>query len=353
MKKLLLVLMVVALAAFLLVGCIPGTPTEGEGEGEGETEVTVVIGDAVVIDGNTYVKEGTHTITVTFPAAVAGIVKANITACGGDYKDKVTTAAAPVVLFPDATKKIWEGSGTFAASDSDCCASYVEVISGECLEEVCIAFPIIIDGAAPFAAIKVTADECSCDSTVVVHFDSTTASSTCADSTACCGDDCSGLASWAIDVYSTNPFNVCCDVPCVEPVYSCSGVGCAIACDTACLLTGDTANGAKGSVAVGAPTGGLYFVVTTLLDEVGNKTRYYSKILLDGALVAAANASTTAVNVATTEYAQNKTVGGGTANASTNPYVCSDFLVTTSIDWAVVAYTYGNCSDTGDNIPAY
>lgn len=346
MKKLLLVLMVVALAAFLLVGCIPSTPAEGEGEGEGETEVTIVIGDAVVIDGNTYVKAGTHDIIVTFPAAVAGVVKANITACGGDYKVE-TTVAAPVVLFPDATKKIWTGSGTFVASSSNCCASYVEITSAECTSEVCIAFPIIVDGATPFAAIKVTADECTCDSMVVVHFDSTTTSSTCATSAECCGDDCSGLASWAIDIYSTNPFNICCDVPCVEPVYSCSGVGCAIACDTACLLTYG-ANG-TGSAVSGVATLGQYFVVTTLLDEVGNKTRYYAKITLDAALVTAANASTTAVPVTTTEYAQNKTVGGGAVSA-TNPYVCTDFVGITGLDWIAVPYTYGNCSDTGDNI---
>ena len=42
MKKLLLVLLVVAMASFLLVGCLPGTtPAEGEGEGEGETEVAI------------------------------------------------------------------------------------------------------------------------------------------------------------------------------------------------------------------------------------------------------------------------------------------------------------------------
>src|SRR5665648_105375 len=37
MKKLLLVLLVVALASFLFVGCTPTVPAEGEGEGEGET----------------------------------------------------------------------------------------------------------------------------------------------------------------------------------------------------------------------------------------------------------------------------------------------------------------------------
>ena len=36
MKKLLLVLLVAALASFLFVGCMPVTPSEGEGEGEAE-----------------------------------------------------------------------------------------------------------------------------------------------------------------------------------------------------------------------------------------------------------------------------------------------------------------------------
>ena len=341
MKKLLFVLLVVALASFLFVGCLPTTPAEGEGEGEAEPAVTVVIGDSVVLAGKTYVKAGSHSVTVTFAEPVVGNVSANITDCSGSYK------GTAVVLFPGPDHKVWTGSGTFGtyatgATVTECCASYVQVVSGECLDEVCIEFPIIVDDAAPFAQIKVTADECDCDSEVVVHFDSTLTDPLCATSADCCGDDCSGLASWAIDIYTTNPFDVCCDIPCVEPIASCSGVGCAIDCDTACLPT-------PLSVATGAPSDGWYFVVTTLLDEVGNKTRYYSKILLDNALVNAAIASPTAVVVATTEYAQNKTVGGGAVSA-TNPYVCTDFVGTTGIDWVIVANTYGNCSDTGDNI---
>jgi len=348
MKKLLLVLLVVALASFLFVGCLPVTPAEGEGEGEGEPTVTVAIGDSVVLDGKTYVKGGSHSITVTFAEPVTGNVSAAITDCGGNYKAAVTTA---VVLFPDADKKVWTGSGTFGLGEvttSECCASYVQVISGECLAEVCIEFPVIVDSAKPFAQIKVTADECTCDSQVVVHFDSTTTDPLCATAAGCCGDDCSGLASWAIDIYNTNPFDICCDTPCVEPIASCSGVGCAIDCDTACLPT-------PLSVATGKPADGLYFVVTTLLDEVGNKTRYYAEILLDDTLVAAAKLSSTAVSVTTIEYAQNKTVGGGTPDAITNPYVCSTFTSQAGIAWTWPSpnYTYGNCSDTGDNIPAY
>ena len=84
MKKLFLVLLVVALASFLFVGCLPVTPAEGEGEGEGECEVTVEIDGAVVVDGKTYVSGGNHTITVTFCAPVVGYDHAYINRCSCD-----------------------------------------------------------------------------------------------------------------------------------------------------------------------------------------------------------------------------------------------------------------------------
>lgn len=344
MKKLLLVLLVVTLASFLFVGCLPGVVADDdEDEDEpvvDEPVVTVEIGDSVLLDGKTYVKGGAHSITVTFAEPVAGSVSAVITDCGGNYK--VTPVDTTVVLFPDADKKVWTGSGTFglgADISSECCASYVQITSGECVDEVCIVFPVIVDLAKPFAQIKVTADECACDSQVVVHFDNTTTDPLCATAAECCGDDCSGLASWAIDVYLSDPFDVCCDIPCIEPIASCSGVGCAISCDTTCLATELSA-----FPPIGYPAADdLYFVVTTLLDEVGNKTRYYAKILLDDALVVDAKASTTAADVTTDEYDQNKMVG--------TSYVCSTFTSTAALDWAAVDYHYGSCNDDGDNIP--
>ena len=68
MKKLLLVLLVVALASFLFVGCLPTTPAEGEGEGEGEVGIcpTVSVTSQVAVGGKNYIKGGTQTITVTF-----------------------------------------------------------------------------------------------------------------------------------------------------------------------------------------------------------------------------------------------------------------------------------------------
>lgn len=272
MKKLLLVLLVVTLASFLFVGCLPGiTPSDDEDEDEDEddvTEVTVVIADSVVVDGKTYVKVGAHDITVTFPSAVAGNVEARITDCSGDYT-KNDLGYATVVLFPDADRKIWTGSGSFkievGGEESLCCASYVEIISGECLAEVCIKFPVIVDGDKPFAEVKVSIDGCLCGDCELT-FKSTTEEDVCDEDTICCGDKCSGLDSWSLKFYKDDPFDECCDATCEEPVYTCSGTACPIECTTKCLDAGED-----------------YYVIATLADAVGNKVTTYGHFSFDSA----------------------------------------------------------------------
>ena len=125
MKKLFLVLLVITLASFLFVACLPTTPAEGEGEGEGEgeCETTVEIDGAVIVDGKTYVSGGNHTITVTFCAPVVGGVSAYITECWGDYSQDGVDKSEPngnggvgVVLFPNADRTVWTGSGYFGCT---------------------------------------------------------------------------------------------------------------------------------------------------------------------------------------------------------------------------------------------
>ena len=266
MKKLLLVLLVVALASFLFVGCLPTTPpAEGEGEGEGEGEVTVVVEGAVVVDGKTYISCGAHTITVTFPAPVVGGVLAYVTECTGDYtKEKIDGyGGPPIVLFPDADGKVWTGSGDFC-SDGGCCASYVVVESGECEAEACIWFPVIVDCCYPFAEIEIDVDNCVCDGCEIT-FASTDYDPECASDYECCDDLCSGLAGWSVVLYDDYPFDVCCDPSiCEEPIGSCSGTECPILCTTECLDEG------------------TYWAVITLVDHVGLETVYIAEITVTG-----------------------------------------------------------------------
>jgi len=268
MKKLLLVLMVVALASFLMVGCLgegttPDDDDEDDGGGGEVAALTVEIGDSVDLGGKTYVSTGSHTVTVTFAEAVTGNVGVDITGCTGDYKSASLTS---VVMFPDPTGKIWTGSGDFGVSDG-CCASYVEVSAGDCGAECVTKFPVIVDGGDPYALITITADDCSCAGCGIT-FESEPIEGTCED-TACCGDDCSGLTNWSITLYDEDPFDECCLTPCVEPIGTCSGTGCEVDCTTTCLETSD------------AVDEGYFYAVVTLADAVGNETEYYARILLD------------------------------------------------------------------------
>jgi hypothetical protein len=285
MKKLLLVLLVVTLASFLFVGCLPTTtPAEGEGEGEGEgaTEVVVDIDGSTVLEGKTYISAGSHDMTVTFPTPVAGSVTAYIGLCGGDYSksllnDIITAGGISVVMFPNEDRTVWSGSADFWGvgpdllldKDFGCCASYVFISSGECEDETCIQFPVIVDSCAPYAEIEVTLEDdyCVC-SGCAVTFSSITTEEICEADVECCGDDCSGLASWSITLYDGEPFDVCCDPSvCEEPIDSASGV-CPIDFTTACLTaTGD---------------GEFYYAIIELVDNVGLETTYYAQFTLAG-----------------------------------------------------------------------
>jgi hypothetical protein len=260
MKKLLFVLLIVALASYLFVGCTPVTPSEGEGEGEDETEVTVVIDDVVKVGNYTYVVAGSHDITVTFPAPVVELLSANISPCSGDYT-KAFTIDAPVLLSPDATRKIWTGSGTFTPTGAElCCASYVEVSAG--LLGIVVAFPVIVDGCPPYAEIKVSVADCTYAG-CALNFASTS-EYPWAGSELCCGDDCSGSASWTINLYEGNPFEASCDpTDFEEPIASDSGV-CPIDFTTECL------------------DAGTYYAVISLVDNVGLEQNYYAKIEISG-----------------------------------------------------------------------
>ena len=326
MKKLLLVLLVVTLASFLFVGCLPTTtPAEGEGEGEGEVGIcpTVSVTSQQAVGTKSYIKGGSQTITVTFAVPTEPVS----VYVGDGLKGPDNTTE--VVMYADADKKVYTGDFIFGAEVADCGEAYIYVDT--CLECDYCKYPYTVDTVHPYALIAVTADECTCEG-VALTFKSTS-DTLCAETSECCGDDCSGLASWAIDLYNKNPFDVCCNTPCVTPVYSCSGVGCPIDCVTDCL---------PGYLETGNLNVDGYFVVTTLLDEVGNQARYYTKLILDEDLETALADSTSPVVVPVTEYAQNKAETDGVTG------VCSWFYA--PVTYGADTSEYGFCADSPDNV---
>jgi len=270
MKKLLLVLLVVALASFLLVGCF-GVPdgTEGEGEGEGEAGIcpTVAITTQVAVGGKNYIKEGSRTITVTFavPTEPVSVFVGEVLTTAKANPVGVPEAAKEVIMYVNATKTVYTGTYIF---DGDCDEDYIYVLTCDTCSPC--KYPYTVDDTGPASPIKIASAACVCEG-VTLTFDTPSQTAVCGVTGVCCGDVCSGFASYAIDLYTTDPFNTCCDIPCVTPAYSCpGGVACPIDCELSCI-TGGTAT---------IPTK-TYYVVATLLDKVGNRQRYYATVELD------------------------------------------------------------------------
>jgi hypothetical protein len=251
MKKLLLVLMVVALAAFLLVGCIPVTPGEGEGEGEGEVEIcpTVAVSGQAVVGGKTYIKGGEEqTITVTF-----AVPTAPVSVYVGDILKITELDLLPgdEVVMHTTDNKVYTGTFTFGGT---CDEGYIYVDT--CDTCAYCKYPYTVDSVKPHAKIEVCIDGCTCGG-CNISFTSTT-TGVCTD-TVNCGDACSGLASWAINIYATNPFDECCDASCETPIDYGSGTACPISWTTTeeCFDSTDTV-----------------YVVVDLVDNVGNEIKY-------------------------------------------------------------------------------
>ncbi len=249
MKKLLLVLLVVTLASFLFVGCIPVTPTEGEGEGEGEAEIcpTVAVTSQVAVGGKNFIKGGKQTITVTFavPTEPVAVFIGTGLRVLADYE---------VVMYPNADKTVYTGTYTFGAEEgNECGEAYIYV-------ETCVTcdyckYPYTVDTEPPTAQVEICIAPLDCAG-CELSFTSIVTDPDCLDPTEC-EDGCSGFASWSIDIYEEDPFDECCDVPCASPIASDSGV---------CPIDFTTA-------ALGIPASETLYVVLTLADNVGNTTK--------------------------------------------------------------------------------
>jgi len=269
--KLLLVLLVIALASFLLVGCF-GVPdgTEGEDEDEGEVGIcpTVAVSGEVVIDTKNYLKAGKHTITVTFAVPTEPVS----VYVGADLKSlELLLTTYEVTMYPNADKTVYTGTFTFGKSEGyeDCSDAYIYVETcGTCVP---CKYPYTVDSVGPESLIIVKAAPCTvcpaagfCD----ITFKTYAPSLICED--VYCGDACSGFASYEIQLYTDLPFDLCCDTSCAIAAYTATGTACPV-------------NGTLRVVGTKIVDDKIYYSVVTLLDKVGNRTRYYAKLVLDSA----------------------------------------------------------------------
>jgi len=285
MKKLLLVLMVVAMASFLLVGCfgVPDDGTDGDGDGDVAVEATMTWGSEYTNPaGVTFIRCFDDILTVTTPTAVETdyVVYAAVKWYGS--KDEPTEwYECMVALTPDATRTIWTLDYTEETGDEPNFLFGCEVPIGECepfcvvalLKHPCcpgeeIALRVVsADCTPPTADLAVTfydcIDACDPEECAVPGAYATWTSRTTGDceTTDCCEDDCSGVAGWSIVVDPS-----LCEDPCDQV----NGTGCPIEGTLECGCLVYPESGTKEVI-----------VAWSLEDNVGNKVDGEVTIELD------------------------------------------------------------------------
>lgn len=267
MKKLLLVLTVVAMASFLFVGCIPSPAPAPDPDPDPDPPVVATATIAVATEwldaatGKTYVKGGSREITVTFDAEVENPVV------------KVGAVVVPVFTLDNL---VFKGTGAFVGP----CDAVLITVGGVC-DDLCAAKSVVVDSGLPFAELKATVAECECDTgfALTVTSDWTAALDCPPDDEGCCGDDCSGLASWNVKIYDEMPWEDCCaGDPCIDPIKEADGVACPVTITTECIDEVFTQD--DGWVDFFS---NHYWVIATLTDKVGNTISYYGEVYPDAA----------------------------------------------------------------------
>jgi len=292
MKKLLLVLMVVAMASFLFAGCLPGVVDDGDGDGDGDgtvVPVTMTIEDEYKSTaGVTYVGCAKD-VTVTFPTPVAVdyvvYIARKLVEEDGTVTYKLMPDPEPVAATPNADRTIWTVEDYEFLYGYPCDGLRYQIENGflcEC-EPIClvallkhpccpgeeVALRVVtVDCEEPYADLAVTFKDCfdpcaetdECNPFVGgAYFEFSSREVGLCATTDCCGDDCSGLASWTL-VVDPDPCAAACDTV--------TGSACPVegVVECGCLLYAT-------GVAVGEDLNltETYKVTYTLLDNVGNK----------------------------------------------------------------------------------
>jgi len=258
MKKLLILLMMVAMVSFLFVGCLV-VPDDENGDGNGD-EVgicpTVSVTSQVAVGGKTYIKGGKQTITVTFAVPTEPV------SVYVGYGLKNDFPGDEVVMYPNADKTVYTGTYKFGvklfgdpeALVNPCGEAYIYVETCETCDYC--KYPYTVDSYPPYVKLEVEVsgdlEDCPCGGCALI-ISSVAVGDDCDPDVVCCGDDCSGLASWSFRIFDEFPWSECCDTGCEEAVFEDNGVGCPIEVTTDCLEPGE------------------YYFVASLSDEVGNE----------------------------------------------------------------------------------
>ena len=241
----------------------------------------ITLSDSITFDGKIVINGGEHTITVKFVVPVAS-VRVFITNYSAKEDGIRNFAGIPSdvieVAMTTADGKTYIGIADFGWGN--CNEEWIYVLSGESCCPVVYSRTVLVDDEAPRVGLVAEMESCDIGECPQYDTDYKIVISTQTDDPecdpACCGDTCTTVAEWSIEIFNyydgygveVQPYDDCCerqDVP---------------ACDIVDVVTGDVCNISYTGLCV-ADTDWIktdYKVIVTLADIVGN-TRIYDGIL--------------------------------------------------------------------------
>jgi len=289
MKKLLLVLMVVAMASFLLAGCLPGIVDDGDDGDDGDegtVEVIMTIEDEYKSPSGVTFVGCAKDVTVTFPTPVAVdyvvYIARKIVEGDGTVIYKVVPDSEPVAATPNADRTVWtveeyeflygypcDGFRATQANGFLCVCKpicIVALLKHPCCpgEEVALRV-VTVDCDPPELDLFVKFTDCEdvcvvpdpCDPAAVpgAYMEWTSRTTDVCETTDCCEDACSGDGPWSLVIDPD---------PCLGPCDSAPGEGCPVegVIECGCLVYDDPA-----TLAVNE---GIHYVDFSFEDNVGN-----------------------------------------------------------------------------------
>ena len=232
---------------------------------------TVGITSEVAVGGKKYIGIGEQTVTVTFdvPTEPVSVI------VGYDLKGNIELFPGyEVVMYPNEDKTVYTGDFVFGESSLyDCSEAYIYVETCETCDYC--KYPYTVDKVAPFASIEIIEKEGICEGESSIKFDSAWGGINGCEPPVggCCDDDCSGLASWTIDIYDLDPKIDDSFACCAELLYSGEGEACPVLWVTDCADDWYPAPGVTGAK--------FFYAIIELKDVVGNSTKYYAKLIFD------------------------------------------------------------------------
>ena len=209
------------------------------------------------ITGKMFVKGGINEITITFSSTV---------------NTSVVKVGSELVSVSSDDSLVWVGSYNF----TDVCGAVLITVEIEGVEDIVAAKAVIVDSGNPYTELKATFNEDYCN----VGYSLTISSDyyNLGYIPGCCGDDCSGLAQWNIEIYDETPWgDYCAEEFYTEPIAQIEGTTCPITITTQCI--DEIYIQSEGWVDFFDKN---YWVVATLTDNVGNEITYYGLVETDG-----------------------------------------------------------------------